>query len=527
MKQGVVLPVSLVGTMILGFLINYIFLPAFTFQSIGFWVYIITLLVIFAIHYFVLEYLEDDESTVMSAVIIIIVILVVLVLIFGIFGSKLFNSKSYANMLNDYITEEEFSTYGGTINNVPFLDKDSALLIANRKLGSLIDVVSQFEITDTEQITVKGVPIRVGILNYGGFFKWLNNKETGTPGYIKVDMRTQDAELVRVEGGIKYAPSEFFGRDLKRHIRNHYLTVMFETPTLELNEEGHPYWIAPIIEHTIGLFGGKDISGVIVVDAVTGELTRYKAGSIPEWLDNAYPSYLIIEQYDNYGQYQDGFWNSIFGQKGVRVTTDGYNYIPQMYDNWIYTGVTSTGKDESNIGFILVNKRTKETIYYPMSGAEEYSAMSSAEGVVQHLGYKSTFPLLLKVEGQPTYMVTLKDAGGLVKMYGLINVEKYHIVVTSESLSDCQKKYRDLLKSSGEEVIQLDTKVLEGVIKDIKEGIKEGTTYFYIQLENSNTYYSLSILDNEEVILLSIGDKVKLDVITSSNGKIVPAQLTK
>ena len=295
-------------------------------------------------------------------------------------------------MLEGYIKEEDFSNYQATLDNVPVLDKNSALLIANRELGTLIDVVSQFEIDDSEQITVKGNPIRVSMLQYGGFFKWLNNKNTGTPGYIKVDMRTQDAELVRVDGGIKYSHSEYFGRDLSRYLRFNFPTVIFDEVTLELDEDGHPYWLAPIVDYTIGLFGGKDINGAVTVDAVTGEIESYGVGSIPEWLDNIYPSYLITEQFDNYGKYQSGFWNSLIGQRGVRVTTNGYNYIPLADDNWIYTGITSAGRDQSNVGFILVNKRTKETIYYPVSGAEEFSAMASAEGVVQHLGYASTFP---------------------------------------------------------------------------------------------------------------------------------------
>lgn len=522
MSNGKGIVVSLGVTAILGFIVNYLCLPAWTLQSFGFWCYILFLMITFTVLLFISN---GEDSKLASYSLVGIVIIVVVLIITGIVGGKLVNSRAYADMLDKYITEEDFSTYDGSVNNVPLLDKDSSLLIANRELGSLIDVVSQFEISDTEQITVKGVPVRVAMLQYGSFFKWFNNKDSGTPGYIKVDMRTQDAELVRVEGGIKYSTSEYFGRNLNRYLRKNFPSLIFEEPTLELNEEGHPYWLAPIVDYTIGLFGGKDIIGAVTVDAVTGEISRYKIGEVPEWLDNVYPSSLIMEQYDNYGKFQSGFWNSVFGQKGVKVTTDGYNYIPQVYDNWIYTGVTSIGRDESNIGFILVNKRTKETIYYSISGAEEYSAMSSAEGVVQHLGYTSTFPLLLMIEGQPTYMVTLKDAGGLVKMYGMINVEKYQIVATGDTISDCQRKYRELLTNHGAEVTQVETTALEGAIIDIREATKEGTTYLYVKLDGSELYYSLSILDNEEVILLEIGDVIKLDIEKGVSKKIVPSVL--
>mgnify|MGYP001244515389 CR=1 FL=1 len=517
--------ISTLITLIIGFIINYLFLPPWNLQAKSFWLFIIILIGIFSIVSAIISEIKSDNYKVskVTAISGLVIFLIFLVMTFT--SNKLVNSKKYSNMLEDYVREENFSTYEATLDNIPLLDKNSSMLITNRKLGSLIDVVSQFEIDDSEQITVKGNPVRVSILEYGSFFKWINNRGTGTPGYIMVDMKTQDAELIRTDGGIKYTQSEYFGRNLDRYLRFSFPTAIFEQPTLELDEDGHPYWLAPIVDYTIGLFGGKDISGAVTVDAVTGEIERYNVGNIPQWLDNVYPSDLIMEQYDNYGKYQSGYWNSRFGQKGVKVTTDGYNYIPLGNDNWIYTGVTSAGKDESNIGFILINKRNKETIYYPVSGAEEFSAMASAEGVVQHLDYISTFPLLLKIEGQPTYLVALKDAAGLVKMFGMINVGKYQIVATGETIADCQTKYRELLRNSGTNIFDSESEKVNGTITDIRQASKEGTTYYYIQLNNKDIYYSLSILDNEEAILLNIGDRVTLNIVAGKDRKIISALL--
>lgn len=521
------LAISTLITLVIGFIINYLFLPPWNIQAKSFWLFIMILVGVFSIVSATISEIKSENYKLskITAISGLVIFSIFIVMIFT--SNKLVNSKKYSNMLDSYISEESFSTYQATLDNVPLLDKKSALLIANRKLGTLIDVVSQFEIDDSEQITVKGNPLRVSILEYGGFFKWINNRGTGTPGYIMVDMRTQDAELIRTNGSIKYTQSEYFGRDLDRYLRFNFPTVIFEQPTLELDEDGHPYWLAPIVDYTIGLFGGKDISGAVTVDAVTGEIKRYNVGNIPEWLDNVYPSNLIMKQYDNYGKYQSGYWNSRFGQRGVKVTTDGYNYIPLGNDNWIFTGVTSAGKDESNIGFILINKRTKETKYYPVSGAEEFSAMASAEGVVQHFGYSSTFPLLLKIEGQATYLVALKDAGGLVKMFGMINVEKYQIVATGETIAECQAKYRELLRNSGTEIVDSESEKVSGTITDIRQAAKEGTTYYYIELNNKNVYYSLSILDNEEAILLNIGDRVTLNIAAGRDGKIISALLNK
>jgi hypothetical protein len=528
-KKGLV---SLIITVVVGIIIYYLTLPAVSFKSAGFWFYIIILLILLEVFMGIAamsdsNIVQHSFGVVFKAGGIIITLFILTFIISGFASSRLFNSSDYAGLIKDSISEADFSTYQATLDNVPLLDKDSAIQISNRELGSLVDVVSQFELGENEQITLKGKSVRVSPLYYGSFFKWNNNKNEGTPGYIKIDMMTQEAELVRLKEGIKYSPSEYFGRDLSRYLRMKYPSAIFSSFNFETNEDGEPFWIVPVEKHTIGLFGGVDVDYVLIVNAVTGSIDKYSIGEVPEWIDNVYNSDLITSQYDDYGSFQSGYWNSIFGQKGVKVTTEGYNYIPQSNDNWIYTGVTSAGRDESNIGFILSNKRTKETIYYPVSGAEEYSAMSSAEGVVQHLGYKATFPLLLNVEGQPTYMMALKDAGGLVKMYGMVNVEKYQIVATGETIQSCQQRYRELLKNNSMAVKETETERISGVIENIKTAVIDGTTYYYIKLVSKNSYFVLSAKDSQLIVLKEISDTIVLDVDMKSTGKIRNAVLAE
>jgi hypothetical protein len=299
---------------------------------------------------------------------------------------------------------------------------------------------------------------------------------------------------------------------------------MLGTPVFEIDDSGNPYWVVAIQEHRVGLFGGLDVKGVLIVDAITGDITEYSVDEVPNYIDNVYPSDILIDLYNYYGMYQGGFWNSIFGQKGVLQVTEGYNYIPQDNDIWLYTGVTSVVRDESNVGFVYVNKRTKVFEYYEVAGAEEYSAMASAEGVVQHLGYTSTFPLLLQIEGQPTYCVALKDAAGLVKMYGLVNMSQYQIVVTADTMSECLSKYRTALKDNGQSVIEVETTENSGVVEDIRTANINGTTYFYIKVDSSPIYYAFSISDNEEVVLVDIGETISFNA-NEVEGNIVRAVL--
>ena len=373
--------------------------------------------------------------------------LVVTALVGAVIGWQLFRAGDYRDLLTvtdgDFAAEVEEISY----DQIPMLDANSATKLGNRKLGELADMVSQFEVADDyTQINYQGRPVRVTPLRYGDIIKWLNNRADGLPAYLLIDMVTQNVEVVRLEDGIHYTTAEHFSRNLYRHLRFQYPTYIFNEPTFEIDEEGTPYWVCPRIVKRIGLFGGTDIQGAVLVNAITGESQYYT--DIPTWVDGVYSAEIIMDQYDYYGTYQGGFINSLFGQKNVTVTTEGYNYIAANDDVYVYTGVTSAGSDESNIGFILTNQRTKQTTFYSIAGAEEFSAMNSAEGVVQHLNYSATFPLLLNISNQPTYFMALKDYAGLVKMYAMVNVQQYQIVATGASVEECQSNYYKLLRQN-------------------------------------------------------------------------------
>ncbi len=308
-----------------------------------------------------------------------------------------------------------------------------------------------------------------------------------------------------------YSFSGPLNRNIYRHLRFQYPTYLFGTPQFEIDEEGQPYWIAPRIVKTIGLFGGEDIKGAVLVDAVTGESQYYDLADIPTWVDNVYTPDLISQQYDYYGTMVHGFFNSIFGQKDVTVTTWGSNYIALNDDVYMYTGVTSANADQSNLGFLLSNQRTKETRFYQAPGATESAAMASAEGEVQDLGYTATFPLLLNISNQPTYFIPLMDATNLVKSYAMVNVAQYQIVVTGSTVSQCEQSYIRTLEESG--VVQsedLPQTEASGVIAEIRSAVLDGNTWYYIRLEDSPLFYAIQAKDDQNVVLLNVGDPVTI-----------------
>ena len=448
---------------------------------------------------------------------IVAVGLAVTALVGAVLGWQLFRAGSYRDLLTvedgDFATEVEEISY----DQIPMLDAQSAMKLGDRKLGELADMVSQFEVAeDYTQINYHGRPVRVTPLRYGDIIKWFNNRSEGLPAYLIIDMVTQNVEVVRLDEGMKYTTAEHFSRNLYRHLRFAYPTYMFEEPVFEIDEDGTPYWVCAKKEKTIGLFGGTDNHGAVLVNAITGESEYYEEP--PAWVDHVYSAELIIEQYDYYGQYHNGFWNSIFGQRDVTVTTSGYNYLAGGDDVYLYTGVTSVGGDESNIGFLLSNQRTKETKYYPCAGATEYSAMDSAKGQVQNLRYTATFPLLLNVAEQPTYFMALKDASELVKMYAMVNVNQYQIVATGATVAECESNYRQMLRQSNlisddqtgiDQPVETDRRSLEGVIAEIRSAVVDGNSIYFLRFTGETDFtVRMSAADVPYAPLLNVGDRV-------------------
>lgn len=516
--------INLIVTIVAGFIYFYVELPPINLHSAAFYSFFLFLSVVYCITAVITSgiYRQAENGKTFwkllkgSCIVPLIVIGAVFVIyvVGGLLSSVVIRSGAYAKLITVETGDFTHDIEEISFDQIPMLDRDSAEKLGDRKLGELADMVSQFEVADNyTQINYKGRPVRVTPLRYGDIFKWLNNRSAGLPAYLIIDMVTQEVDVVRLPEGMHYTTAEHFSRNLYRHLRFQYPTYIFNEPTFEIDEEGTPYWVCPRIVKRIGLFGGTDIQGAVLVNAITGESQYYT--DIPTWVDGVYSAEIIMDQYDYYGTYQGGFINSLFGQKNVTVTTEGYNYIAANDDVYVYTGVTSAGSDESNIGFILTNQRTKQTTFYSIAGAEEFSAMNSAEGVVQHLNYSATFPLLLNISNQPTYFMALKDYAGLVKMYAMVNVQQYQIVATGASVEECQSNYYKLLRQNkldtGEApILPADEDTVTGIVTALRSAVIDGTTMYYVTLDADNTVYCISAGEVEKVILLNVGDRITI-----------------
>lgn len=497
----------------------YVALPAINVHSHGFWLFIITALIVLTLiigfvfnrNNRTVTRAEDFFKGPLMKISVFLTGAVILFYIAGtILSSPIINSGKYQKLLN--VTEGDFSKDIKEISysEIPVLDKSSATLLGSRKMGSITEYVSQFEVAgDYTQINYKNAPTRVTPLEYGNTVKWLTNHKKGIPAYMRIDMATEEVELVKLSEGIKYSQSDHFGRYLTRYLRFHYPAYVFASYNFEIDEAGIPYWVCPVKDYTIGLFGGETIGRVVLVNAITGDLTNYKVSEVPQWVDRVYSADLLISQYNYYGTLKHGYLNSIFSQKDSLQTTEGYNYLAMEDDVWVYTGITSVGGDESNVGFVLMNQRTAETRYYPIPGAEEYSAMASAEGQVQHLGYKATFPLLLNIGGEPTYFIALKDAAGLVKSYAMVNISRYQIVATAETIKECERQY--LVKLTDDNIITENTGSLSetsGYISKLADVVIEGNSHYYILLQGNDEIFDVDVSSFPVIIKYSVGDRI-------------------
>ena len=498
------------------------FHPALNLQSPQVWSWIILIAAALGLALKVAS-LRSEKHAVLFRRLIVLPAAVIVAFVVGVIAGFPFipgNAERYASVLET--TEGDFTEDIQEVDyaDVPVIDRASAILLGARAMGSIPEYVSQFEISDAySQINYQGRPVRVSPLTYADLFKWFSNREQGIPAYVLVDMVTQEAEVVRLEQPIKYSESEPLARNIDRYVQLNYPTYMFDQKSFELDEEGTPWWVYPVQRRTIGLFQGTTIQRVVLVNACTGETVDYAVEDVPTWVDRAYPSDLIIEQYNWSGMYVNGWLNSWLGQRDVVRTTRGtdgelgYNYLAQGEDIYLYSGVSSVTADSSNVGFILVNQRTGESHFYPVAGATEDSAMASAEGELQNLRYQATFPLLLNVAGQPTYFMAMKDDAGLVKMYAMLNVEHYQNVATGSTVAACQDSYLQMLAADGtlsdEQAAESGTQEeVSGKIATIAQAVIDGNSHFYVTLEGSQAIYDFALPDQLDIVRYRVGDEI-------------------
>ena len=529
----------IIGT-VLTALAYYLMLPPINVFSTGFWTFLLLVIFFYGLPLGVVGGMSGNVSggtkgtkntahagklKVNKIFLIIAAIPVAVLILGGIVSSTFFNALKYASVIE--VEQSDFSEdmpEADVVTNISLMDTASASILGNRELGALSDVVSQYNLSlDYNQINYKGTPKKVANLEYVDFFRWINNSQSGVPGYVMVDPVGNDADYIKFDKAMIYVDSAYFGEDLMRKLRFSYPTKIFSSVNFEIDEEGNPYYIVSCMKPRVGLFGAMDVNEVIIFNPCDGTSDIYPVDESPSWIDNVYDGDLACQKYNWYGTLSGGFWNSVIGNRDCKMTTDGYGYIVRGDDVWYYTGVTSVTSDESNIGFIITNARTGEYKYYPVIGAEEYSAMGAAQGEVQEKGYVASFPSLINVEGEATYIMVLKDENGLVKLYALVNVENYSIVATGDSQATAKQAYIKELFNRGvikeDELPTPETLTADITVKTVRLATVGGETVVYVTAEDGIVYRG-DLASDESLILITEGQTLTVSYSETEHEKI-------
>ena len=491
--------------------VYFVFQPAINIHSLGFWNYLLFIIVPFFVISF--DYSANPKQFFTNGknkiFIIAIIINVVIVLVADFVGTPYLGGlNAYRNRINingvsDFSQIGEFDQ-----TQVQIIDKDISMSLADRVFGEMgADIVSQYEISKNyASVVVNGTMYRVTPVEYSGFIKWLSTKANGTPGYISVNVTTGDTQFHELKEGLKYTSNACFFNNIDFYLRLKYPTFIYGQTKFEVDDNWNPYWVSEVMSYS---FIGKapDIKGVVITDAVTGKSEYYDVNEVPSWVDNVYNASLICEQYNSYGKFTNGLFN--FSERGITATTDDYAYLQKDGHLWMYTGITSVGNDESNVGFIYVDLQNKNVIYIVSAGAEEYSARASAEGAVQEKGYTSVFPTMVNIEGEPVYFMGLKDNAGLIKAYAFVSYKNYQRVGIGSTVNEALKNF------TGKTNINSDNNEDKTIkIADIQVAVVDGYSIYFIKTDDNN-YYQCSIEVSNILPFVKVGDV--LNTVISGN----------
>ena len=517
---------NLIYVIIAGFILAYFYQPVVSFGFSGFPVFVLVLLGLWITlnspinlssigDQKDLQHLKINKPGKVS-LILIAVILLYLTVVPVVTSWALFHTNEYRDLIGKIDTESNLSDHmlPISIEKIRTVDQSLAQILGDKVLGSQPALGSQVTLGEFNIQKVNNDLYWVAPLLHSGFFKWQKNME-GTNGYVMVNAcNERDVKLVQEINGkkvyIKYQSEAFFFDNLERYIYFHgYFHVGLTDYSFEIDDAGTPYWVVTKFKKTIG-FSGDEANGVLIVNAQTGEIKEYSIADTPKWVDRIQPGEFIETQLNDWGNYIKGFWN-FSNENKLKITEPVSMVYGEDNNAYWYTGLTSVGSDESTVGFALINTRSKKAVWYKQSGATENAAQNSAKGKVQEKGYYASLPIPYNINNIPTYVMTLKDNGGLVKMYAMVAIEDYTIVGVGNNLREALMAYKNAFNQSGNKLTtksKTERNIVKSVITRINGDVKNGNTYYYFTLRNLPKVFIGSSQISNDFPLTTLGDSV-------------------
>ena len=440
----------------------------------------------------------------------------------------LLHTSAYRNIIGNVEIGENLSTHMAPISmeKVRVVDQSLANILGDKVLGAQAALGSQVRLGTFNIQKVKNDLYWVAPLLHSGFFKWNKNKQ-GTNGYVMVNASNErDVKLVQDISGkkvlIKYQSEGYFNDFLERHLYlSGFYNVGLTDYSFEIDDEGIPYWVVTKYKKTIGFYGENAV-GVVVVNTETGKCEEYSIENAPAWIDRIQPDYFIENQLNDWGNFVKGYWN--FSNENKLQITEGVTLVyGEDNKSYWYTGLTSVGADEATVGFVLVDTRTKKTVWYKQSGATEFAAQNSARGKVQEKRYSASQPIPYNINNIPSYVMTLKDDGGLVKMFAMVAIEDYTIVGVGNTLIETLMAFKNAYNMAGNKINPKSStkkQELNTIVLRINSDVKNGNSFYYFTVSGKeNIFIGSSQISNELPVTLS-GDSIVISFDDDTQGLI-------
>jgi len=464
------------------------------------------------------QQLHINKNTGKIPIILLGILLVYMTVVPAVTSWALFQNKAYKELIGNIQVSKNLSNHMMpiSIDKIRVVDQSLAEVLGDKVLGTQPALGSQVVLGQFSIQRVNNELYWVAPLLHSGFFKWQKNME-GSSGYVMVNATNErDVRLVQQINGkavkIKYQPEAYFFDNLERHLYfKGYMFVGLTDYTFEIDDEGTPYWVVTKYKKTVGFYG-EDATGVVVLNAQTGDIKEYSIQDAPAWIDRIQPAEFIENQLNDWGNYVKGYWN-FSNENKLKITQPvTLVYGDDNRDYW-YTGLTSIGSDEATVGFVLVDTRTKKAVWYRQSGATESAAQNSAKGKVQEKGYYASAPIPYNINNIPTYVMTLKDKGGLVKMFAMVAIEDYTVVGVGNTLREALMAYKNAFNTTGSKLnakSKTDKNRLKAVITRINGDTKNGNTFYYFTLSGNKSIFIGSSQVSNVFPVTRAGDSIEV-----------------
>lgn len=443
-------------------------------------------------------------------------------------SSPFLRTSEYRNLIGEVEIGESLSNHMPPIalSQIRVVDQSLANILGDKVLGAQPALGSQVRLGTFHIQKVKNELYWVAPLLHSGFFMWYQN-ELGTNGYVMVNASNErDVKLVQESGGkkvrIKYQSEGYFSDFLERHLYlSGYYNVGLTDYSFEINDDGAPYWVVTKYKKKIGFYG-EDAVGIVLVNTETGKCEEYGMGNVPAWVDRIQPEAFIEKQLNDWGRFVKGYWN-FSNESKLQTTQDLTLVYGEDNKSYWYTGLTSVGADEATVGFVLVDTRTKKSVWYKQSGATELAAQKSARGKVQEKRFSASQPVPYNINNIPTYVMTLKDDGGLVKMFAMVAIEDYTIVGVGNTLSETLMAYKNAFNMAGNKInVKGNSRklILNSIVNRINSDIKNGNSFYYFTVAGrENIFIGSSQISNELPVTLK-GDSISISFDDDTQGLI-------